>query len=381
MSELSDLTAALVSIDSVNPDLVPGGAGEHRIARVVAEWLDRRGLAVQVQRTRAGRPNVIGRAGPAIGGPTLLFLGHTDTVGVEGVKDPFGARVEGGRLHGRGAYDMKAGLAAAMCAAADTANLDCGVVVAAVCDEEAGGTGTRALLEAVDPPDAAIVVEPTDLNVAIAHKGFVGFEIETSGVAAHGSRPDLGVDAILAMGPLLAGLEELGHDLQQGEVHPLLGSASLHASLIEGGQEASSYPERCLLTGECRTLPGSDPEARIEEVVRRSSVNAELRITHRGDPFETREDADIVQAVRRHSGGKIVGLGFWADSAQLGASRIPTVLFGPKGGGAHAANEWVDLESVHRVRDVLVRTARDICQVGPVQGLPAGGGSSASRPA
>ena len=319
---------------------------------------------MQVQRTSAGRPNVIGQASPANGGPTLLFLGHSDTVGVEGVKDPFGARLEGGRLHGRGAYDMKSGLAAAMCAAAETADLDLGVVIAAVCDEEAGGTGTRALLELIDPPDAAIVVEPTDLNVAIAHKGFVGFEIETSGVAAHGSRPDLGVDAILAMGPLIAGLEDLGHELQQGEAHPLLGSASLHASLIEGGQEASSYPARCLLTGECRTLPGRGSEAGLEEVVRRSSVNAELRITHRGDPFETREDADVVQVVRRHSGGEIVGLGFWADSARLGARRIPTVLFGPKGGGAHAATEWVDLESVHRVRDVLVRTAQDICQMG-----------------
>lgn len=361
MSELTDLIADLVAVDSVNPDLVPGGAGEEEIARVVAEWLERRGLEVRVEVTKAGRPNVVARMRGARSGRTLLLLAHTDTVGAAGMEAPFESRVEDGRLHGRGAYDMKSGLAAAMCAVADLTDLDGEVMIAAVCDEEAGGTGTKALLASGDLPDAAIVTEPTDLKVVTAHKGFAGFEIETAGKAAHGSRPDLGVDAILGIGPVLAELSELNRKLQQAPPHPLLGTASLHASLIEGGHEASSYPEHCVLTGEWRTLPGDDPGAALREAVRRSGVEAELRLTYEGDPFETSAEAEIVEIVRRHAGTEIAGLGFWADSAQLAAKGVPTVLFGPEGAGAHASDEWVDLDSARRVQDVLVATALDFC--------------------
>jgi acetylornithine deacetylase len=264
-------------------------------------------------------------------------------------------RIEDDRLHGRGAYDMKAGLAAAMDAAIALNDAPGEVVVAAVCDEEAGALGTRALLAVDARFDAAIVTEPTEEQVAIAHKGFVGFEIETRGRAAHGSRPDLGEDAILAMAPVLSALRELDAQLQAGRRHELLGTASLHASIIEGGQEFSSYPERCLLTGECRTLPGDDPIPAL----RRVAQGAELRITYVGEPFENTRDSEIVGLVERHAGTPIAGMAYWADSALLAAAGIPTLLFGPRGAGAHAEDEWVELASVRRVRDVLVATARD----------------------
>jgi acetylornithine deacetylase len=362
VSDLTQLLAELVAIDSVNPDLVPGGAGEGEIATFVAGWLERAGLEVSVDEALPGRPNVVGVARGSGGGRTLLLDAHSDTVGVDAMDSPHDPRVEGGRMYGRGAYDMKAGLAAAMVAAASVRGLGGDVVVAAVCDEEDAGAGTRALLQSGRRFDGAIVTEPTELGVAIAHKGFVGFEITTRGVAAHGSRPHLGEDAILKMAPVMAELKALDAELQSGVRHPLLGTASLHASLIEGGQEFSSYPERCMLTGEWRTLPGhEDAEAGLRAAIARSGVDAALRLLVTGHPLETPEDDPLVRLLHSHAGGDIVGVSYWADSAQIAAAGIPTALYGPIGDGAHAAVEWVDLDSVQRVCDVLVATASEFC--------------------
>jgi acetylornithine deacetylase len=363
-SELTELLRQLVAIDSVNPSLVPGGAGEAAIARFVAEWLERAGLEVSLEEAAPGRPNVIGVARGRGGGRTLLLNAHTDTVGVAGMELPHEPRLEDGRLFGRGAYDMKAGLAAAMLAVASAPRLAGDVVLAAVADEEAAASGTKALLASGRRVDAAIVTEPTELDVAIAHKGFAGFEIETTGRAAHGSRPERGIDAIARMGPILVELQALADRLQRGSRHRLLGASSLHTSLIEGGQEYSSYPERCLLTGEWRTLPDqlpADVEAQLLELIARSDTDAELRLLFAGDPFEVAEDEEIVQLVHRHAGTAITGVPYWADSALLAAAGIPTVLFGPRGGGEHETVEWVELASVERLQDVLLATARDYC--------------------
>lgn len=260
---------------------------------------------------------------------------------------------------------MKAGLAAAMLAAASARGLGGDVIVAAVVDEEAAAAGTKTLLATGLRSDAAIVPEPTELNVAIAHKGFVGFEIETAGRAAHGSRPERGVDAIARMGPVLVQLSALAERLQREQPHRLLGPASVHASLIEGGQEYSSYPERCLLTGEWRTLPGQSPsvvEGELRALLARSGADAELRILFTGSPLETAEDAEIVRLVHGHAGTEIVGVPYWADSALLADAGIPTVLIGPRGGGEHEPVEWVELASVERLRDVLLSTASDFCR-------------------
>jgi acetylornithine deacetylase len=205
------------------------------------------------------------------------------------MEDPFDARIADGRLFGRGAYDMKGALAAAMLAARDAAKtgLAGDVIVAAVADEEVASLGTEAVLETLTA-DACIVCEPTELDVAVAHRGFAGFEIETHGVAAHGSRPDLGVDAILRMGELLVALETLDRQLQGGMRHPLLGSGSLHASLIEGGQEFSSYPERCIVTGERRTLPGEtvgDVERDLRALLKPDD-DTDVRMLTTRDAFE-----------------------------------------------------------------------------------------------
>ena len=357
-SSLVELAAALVAIDSVNPALVPGGAGEGEIARFAADWCRAHGLEVELLGDE--RPTVVATRRGTGGGRSLLLNGHLDTVGVAGMEAPFEPRVEDGRLHGRGAYDMKGALAAVMLAAAEAPQGRGDLIVTLVADEELASIGTEAVVEHVRA-DAAIVVEPTELRVAIAHRGFVGFELETKGAAAHGSRPDLGVDAIAKMGPLLVALAELDELLQAGARHPLVGPASLHASLIEGGQELSSYPARCVLTGERRTIPG-ETVADVERELRAVAGDAALRTIASRDPYEAPAGDPFVElVVRAADAGEPVGALFWTDAALIGAAGTPTVLFGPSGEGAHAEVEWVDLASLERVRDVVLRVAAEWC--------------------
>ena len=234
------------------------------------------------------------------------------------------------------------------------------VIVTLVADEELASIGTEAVVERVRA-DAAIVVEPTELRVAIAHRGFVGFEVETEGVAAHGSRPDLGVDAIAKMGPILVALAKLDARLQAGAAHPLVGTASLHASLIEGGQELSSFPATCVLTGERRTIPGETVE-QVEEELRAIAGDAALRIIASRDPLTAQPDHPFTELVRNVADtGDYTGALFWTDAALFAAAGIPTVLFGPAGEGAHAAVEWVSLSSLDRVRAVVRRVADEWC--------------------
>src|SRR6266568_5322280 len=268
MNEIASLLGELVAIDSINPDLVPGGAGEAAIARFVAHWLEQAGLAVEIDEPVPGRPSVVAIARGTGGGHSLMLNAHMDTVGVAGMERPHDPVVQGSRLYGRGAFDMKGGLAAIMFAAATAKNqqLRGDVILTAVSDEEYASMGTASIVKRWHA-DAAIVTEPTGLEICIAHKGFIWLEIETRGIAAHGSLPDLGVDAIVKMGKVLVGLEELDRTLRSHPTHPLLKSGSVHASLITGGQELSSYPERCMLSIERRTIPGEHQE----------SVEAEIR--------------------------------------------------------------------------------------------------------
>jgi acetylornithine deacetylase len=273
---------------------------------------------------------------------------------------PFEPRVEGDRLYGRGAYDMKGALAAILLAASDVTGVRGDVVVTLVADEELASIGTEAVVQNVRA-DAAIVAEPTDLRVAIAHRGFVGFEVETEGIAAHGSRPDLGVDAIAKMGPILVALADLDERLRTGPSHPLVGSASLHASLIEGGQELSSFPASCVLSGERRTIPGETVE-QVEEELHAIAGEAGLRIIASRDPLTVDRDEPFAELVRRVAdAGDYTGALFWTDAALLAAAGIPTVLFGPAGEGAHATTEWVSLTSLDRVREVVRRVAAEWC--------------------
>jgi acetylornithine deacetylase len=279
------------------------------------------------------------------------------------VAHPFDARRDDERLYGRGACDMKGAVAAALAAAARAAEerLAGDVVVTCVIDEELRSAGTEHIARTMRA-DGAIVCEPTDEQLLVAHKGFLGFEIETRGRAAHGSRPDLGIDAIAAMGPVLMRLHELAEALPQGAHHELLGAGSVHASLIEGGQEYSSYPERCLLTGERRLLPG-ESAAQVEQELASlvDGTGAEARLTFGRGPFEIDPKHELPQLVAGLAGGGFSGIAFWTDAALLAEAGIPTVLFGPRGVGAHETEEWVELASLERCAGVYLETARAFC--------------------
>jgi acetylornithine deacetylase len=375
MTDLTALLSSLVATDSVNPSLVAGGAGEHEIATVIEAWADDAGLVTERLEETPGRPSVLVRARGAGGGRTLLLCGHVDTVNVEGMAAPHAPRIDGDRLYGRGAYDMKAGVAAALMAAREASRLELAgdVVVAAVADEEHASLGVQEALRHVTA-DAAVVTEPTELELAVAHKGFVWSEVEVTGRSAHGSRPHLGIDAILKMGAVLNELEQLDRALTD-RTHPLLGRASVHASLIEGGVELSSYPAHCRLGLERRTLPGETGrqiEAEIESLLERcGGADPAFEASHRTllvrEPFEIEQDQELVALVAEAAvevlpgPPKIGGASYWADAAFIAAAGIPTVLFGPGGEGAHAVEEWVSLSDTEAVARTLVSLAARFC--------------------
>jgi acetylornithine deacetylase len=376
VSDVAELAAQLVAIESINPDVVEGGSGELGVARFVAEWCERAGLETTLTELRPGRANVVAVARGLGGGRSLMLNAHLDTVGVAGMTDPFVPRLENGRLYGRGSQDMKGSLAACMLATADASRrgLRGDVILTAVADEEFASIGTEAVAASLRA-DAAIVTEPTDLQLAVAHRGFVHLEVEVTGRAAHGSRPDLGVDAIAKTGRVLVGIEELDRSLRANPTHAQLRSGSVHASLIEGGQEFSSYPASCVLQAERRTIPGETAELaekELREIVARAGDGdpdfaAEVRAPISREPFEVSADAEIVRLVRRHAKAflgaepELVGVPFWADSALLAAAGIPTVVFGPLGEGLHSEVEWVDVASLERCVEIYTAVASELC--------------------
>ncbi|HVL67708.1 MAG TPA: ArgE/DapE family deacylase [Vicinamibacterales bacterium] len=367
-----ELLEELVAIDSVNPSLVPGAAGEERIAAAVAERMRALQLEVHVEEVVPGRPNVVGVLDTGVPGPSLMFCGHLDTVGVEGMVAPFTPVVADGRLYGRGSQDMKGGVAAMIDAARlvrEARPRRGRLLIAAVVDEEFASIGVDALVQRWTA-DAAVVTEPTDLQVAVAHKGFAWVEIETTGRAAHGSRPREGRDAIVRMGRVLARLELLDRELQARAPHPLLGTASLHASTVEGGREWSSYPDRCRLQMERRTVPGETDATALAEVQgvlaglreEDAEFTAVARVVFSRPPYEAPPAHELVGllrdcATRYACEVPTIGMSFWTDAAVLGAAGIPSVLFGPGGSGLHSTEEYVHVAEVITCRDVLADLA------------------------
>ncbi|MDQ2655449.1 MAG: M20/M25/M40 family metallo-hydrolase [Chloroflexota bacterium] len=376
LDDVAALTAQLVAIDSTNPDLVPGGTGEGNIAAFVAGWLGEAGLNVTVHDLGSNRANVVGILPGSGGGQSLMLNAHMDVVGAGGMTDPWGPRREGNRLYGRGSFDMKASLAVIMLVAREASSWDLrgDLLVTAVADEEFASIGTQDIVRHYRA-DAAIVTEPTGLELCVAHKGFVWIELETTGVAAHGSLPDVGVDAIVKMGPVLTALGTLDQDLRAGPQHPLLSTGSVHASLIEGGQELSSYPHRCVLGIERRTVPGETQEQVETEIAsilaaaarQDSAFRAEQRMLLVREPFSVETDEPIVQLAHRElvrvrgDAPPVSGAFGWMDSALLSAAGIPTVIVGPDGAGAHADEEWVDLASALATADALAGIVRTFC--------------------
>jgi acetylornithine deacetylase len=372
------LARALVRIDSRNPSLTAGGAGEAACVALLREILDAWGFRTEVHDAAPGRPNLIARIGDGRGGRTLMLNGHVDVVGIEGMTHaPFDGEERDGRLYGRGAADMKGGIGA-MCAAAWNAARDplAGeIVVAVAADEEYESAGTRALLERGIRTEAAIVGEPTSLEVKPAHRGFVWIEVVVAGRAAHGSRWDVGVDAIRHAGLLLAELDRVDAEELPRRTHALLGRASLHASGIEGGIGMSTYPDRCVLRIERRTLPGERSTDVVDEVrracdavrKRRSTFAADVTLLLSQGSSDVPVDAQVVRSLEealtaRGEPVRVSGMSAWTDAALLNAAGIPAICFGPGDISlAHAAEEYIPLPEIDRAVSVLTALARRWC--------------------
>jgi acetylornithine deacetylase len=375
---LEHTLAALVRINSVNPKFSDGSTDESAIAGHLESVL--RALGMEVTRYDAAprRTSVVGRLRGSGGGRSLMLYGHIDTVGIEEMKAPLSGRIRDGRIYGRGSYDMKGGVAA--CIAAVKAIVDNGVPLAGdvvfvgAADEEVASIGMSEVLKHVRT-DAAIVTESTELQLCLAHKGFLWMEVEVEGRAAHGSRFEEGIDANMAMGRFLGRLDSLERALRKRTPHALVGPPSLHAAVILGGTGTSTYAAHCRLEIERRTIPGETEASALAEIQEILDALAADDPSFRGrvrpllarGTFEARRDSGIVESVSAEAtevlgaAPRIIGEPYWMDAALLADAGIETVVIGPTGAGAHAAREWVELDSVERVAAILARTAVRFC--------------------
>ena len=375
-SQALELARAMVRIPSVNPALETGGAGESEVAALTLGWLESWGFEARLEEGAPGRCNVVG--GDAAGGaaqcPALLFNGHLDTVGVSGmVVPPFGAALEDGRMIGRGSCDMKGGVAALLAAAASLAESGHPgeIQVALTADEEHASLGMQALVAGGVRADAAVVCEPTELAVMPAHKGFVWMRALFRGRAAHGSRPEIGIDAIRHAALYAAELEELGVRLSRRPAHPLLGRPSFHFGTVAGGSTPSVYPDRCELVIERRTLPGEE-EAKVERDFadaldalrgRIPEVDATLEKTLSRPGTEVPVDSALVQGLLSAGAAegtdpRVEGMTAWVDAAYLNQAGIPAVCFGPGSiARAHTDDEWAPVDEIESCASILERCA------------------------
>lgn len=365
--DLTTLLSELVRIDSQNPDLVRGAPGERAIAEFCVQWFERNGVEAWVDEVQPGRCNAVARVRGGEGA-TLSLCAHLDTVSIEGMTAPgLEPRIEGGRMYGRGTYDMKGAIAAVMIALRELAkDPPKGTVMAAlVCDEEFASIGAQDFVRRYHS-DACIVTEPSEGRLILAHKGFVWAEIETAGTPAHGSRWQDGVSAIARMGRIIVALDDFDRTVLRERTHPLLGPASMHCAMVEGGDGWSTYAPRCTLRVERRTLPGEMPAAVLDElrgIIAGADEQAEVREVLSRSPLECPPDTPVARALHdaitadTGTEPEIAGVAYWMDAAVFADAGAETVDYGPTGAGAHGAVEWVDLESVDRCARVIAAAA------------------------
>jgi acetylornithine deacetylase len=364
------LLRKLVAIPSINPYSAELDEderfGEARLAAFVADLLRDAGADVEVREAAPRRPNVIARIEGRHAGPPLLFVSHLDTVPVEGMTiEPFAGEVRDGRLYGRGSCDTKASMAAMLAALLRVAREGPPprpVLYVATADEENGFRGMKAFLADGVGAHAAFVGEPTQLDIIIAHRGFVRWSIATHGKSAHSATPDEGVNAIYRMAPLIAELETLAAQLQKREPHPRLGPPTLSVGTVHGGHSVNTVPDRCVIEVDRRLIPGESAEV-AEAAVRDLAERAGATIEPIFDaaPLEMPEDSDVVRrataAVQAVTGtANVVGARYATEASRLAAAGIPVVVLGPGDAAqAHSEDEWVALDQVRAAAEVYHR--------------------------
>lgn len=370
------LTQKLVQIDSSSSSLGTG-PGEAVVAQYISAWLQHRDIEHHWVENTPGRPSIVGIVRGSGGGKSLMLNGHIDTVTLQGYDgEPLSGEIKDGNMYGRGTADMKSGIAGMLVALSNASGIGLSgdVIFTGVADEEDKSMGTEEIIAAGYIADAAIVTEPTEQTIGNAHRGFIWFDVDIHGLAAHGSRPDLGIDAISLAGYFLAELDRYGKELQQREAGDV-GPPSVHASIIRGGEEASSYPASCTITLERRTIAGETLESvksEIREILERLAraddrFKYDLRDTFSRPPFSIDSKHPLVQLVHKHasavagSPAVIKGFGAWCDAALLSDAGIPSVVWGPRGFGLHSKTEWVEVDSIRQVTDALTSILEEFC--------------------
>lgn len=365
--EVAELLSNLIRIPSINPNLTSEDSNEMELAIFIKNWLTERKIKAQIEEVQPGRPNIYAEIGNGKG-PTLCLCAHLDTVGVKEMTiPPFEPTIEGNKIYGRGSCDMKGGLAAVLCTAHTLSQkfTNGKLILALVCDEEYASIGADDFVSK-HKADACILTEPSDLKIVTAHKGFLWGKVVVSGKSAHGSRWDIGESAISKMGKVIVALEELDKLVLRKRVEELVGSASMHVSLIEGGSGVSTYASACTIHIERRTLPSesiSEVQNEIEKKIYEACPDAKIEWYFQRPSFSCDVDESIVQNVKdafkavMKMDSELVGWGVWTDAALFQQAGIPTVNIGPSGFGLHEPVEWVDLDSVVQTADILLHAA------------------------
>lgn len=373
-----ELTAALVRIDSVNPGLVRGAAGETQVVEHLRARLDAVGFTTEVvvPDGHPDRPSLVAIPPPGPTGhvgPTVVLTGHLDTVGTTGMPDALSARVDGDRLLGRGACDMKGGVAAMVTAAEELARTGDGgcVVLALVADEEDLSLGAEAVIAALPGlgvrPDVAVVGEPTWLALAATLRGYAVVEVVLTGRAAHSSQPEQGVNAVLHLGRLLAAVEARGADIASR-------GGSLMATVAEGGDSPFVLASTARVVIERRTAPGESAHEALTEVedlltqmrAADATVDAAARLVMAREAWRLDTEGSAatlgtrLEAVLGDAGAsERLHAPYWMEAPLWQAAGIPALVCGPAGGGLHAADEWIDLQQVRRYAVALTTAVRE----------------------
>ena len=375
MSRAANLLRDLIALPSVNPAVLPTGdprAGEQRIAEFLAATAGVAGLDVELRAVLPGRPNVLARLTPSRPARQRIVLApHLDTIG--GDSDTiFHPRRKHGRLYGRGACDTKGSVAAMLTALIRVARSgrrpqQTEIVFAGLVDEENGQAGSRALVAGGFRADLAIVGEPTTLQVVTAHKGDLWLQLETRGRAAHGSRPDLGKNAVHTMARIVDLLQTTYAAALRRRRHSLLGRATVNVGTICGGAQPNVVPDRCVISLDRRTLPGeSDAGVRREilRLLRRHRLPARM-LNLRGapcPPMETDVRLPLVrQFMNRVGQRRPIGVHYFCDAAVFSGAGVPSVVFGPGDiAQAHTADEWISLRQLESAAALLAGFLRSL---------------------
>lgn len=375
--ELVSLLEQLIAIPSVSPEYAddPAAAGETRIASFLADTLARLGFKIELDEVAPGRPNLIASFGPDKPCRTLLFESHMDTVGVAGMsRPPFKAVYENTRLYARGACDDKGPMAAAIAALScdrleKLAASGVRIVFVGVMGEETGNIGAARLVEKGVRADQIVVLEPTELSIVHSHKGMIWLRVEVGGLAAHGSNPDRGVNAIAGMASVMQFLHERIAEDQQARHDPVLGRPTLNIGMIRGGYAVNIVPDSCVIEADRRTLPGED-EAEIIEQIRGGLVELQgmgrimshaVHVMKLGRPFRTSENCGLIAALKLGAArmgceARLEGAAWFSDASVLSRIAPEVAVFGPGSiKQAHTADEHIDLDDLQAGCDILRR--------------------------